>query len=386
MLTEATDQPSAARNLLPGEAPSRSPTGRLLSATWRLLTWLPERLFHYFFRMAPLPCRPRLLVLGRPGPDAPVLVTANYGLTVRRLSRALRDSDCYVLVAPAGGIDVWCAAGGSRLTVDSVISILKTSRIGERVAHRRLLLPQLAAPGIDLYDLRRRTGWTGAFGPLWAKDIPKVLRTRRVTKPMRSVTFSPHERLEMALALWTSVSFRYTIFPCLIFGLAAAVWFPVAVAGVACLAFLGCFVLPGQTFVQKVGLLGLVVLSGVLLVLFFTGELTLANGLLATVVLGLASFAVGTAFPSYTPFWACGYSSFFYGSCHQHLRLEEAECIGCGLCEAVCPVDCFETTAGGEKRVFARPEACLSCGACTRQCPTGAIAPATGQAAACSAG
>ena len=386
MLTEAADRASQVRDLLPGQAPERSPGRRLLSATWRLVTWLPERLFHYFFRMAPLPCRPRLLVLGRPGPDAPVLVTANYGLTVRRLSRALRGCDCYVLVAPAGGIDVWCAAGGSRLTVDSVISILKTSRIAERVAHRRLLLPQLAAPGIDLYDLRRRTGWTGIFGPLWAKDIPETLRTRRVAKPMRSVTFRPHERLEMALALWTSVSFRYTVFPCLIFGLVAALWFPAAVAGIACLTFLLCFVLPGKTFVQKVGLLGLVALPVVLLALFLAGELTLGSGLLATVVLGLASFAVGTAFPSYTPFWACGYSSFFYGSCHQSLRLDEEACIGCGLCEVVCPVDCFETTPSGEKRVFAKPEACLSCGACTRQCPTGAIAPAAGQAVGCAAG
>ena len=331
-----------------------------------------QRGFQYLFRMVPYPTAPRLIRIGQPGRRSPVLVTTNYDLTVRRVCRALRGLDCYLLVAPAGGLDVWCAAAGGRFSVDSIISIFKTSGIARLVDHRRLMLPQLAASGIDVFELKRRTGWTGIFGPARAEDVPEYFRQRRKTVVMTRVSYTLHERLEMAAAMWASLSLRYTLFPCLVFGAGAAPRFVGAVAVLSATTAAACFRLPGKTFVQKAGWLGILGVLATQAGLASAGAWTPVTAVEATVVFLLAAFLVGTAFPSYSPYWACGYSKLFYGSCDLQLTIHDEACIGCGICDRVCPVDCLELTPG-RKMTFANPGACIGCGACLKQCPTNAI-------------
>ena len=51
----------------------------------------------------PWPTEPGLRAVGNPDPQSPVLVTGNYDLTVRRVLRALRGLDAWLVVAPSGG-------------------------------------------------------------------------------------------------------------------------------------------------------------------------------------------------------------------------------------------------------------------------------------------
>ena len=345
--------------------------GRELKA-WTFFRELPKRLFQVVFRVVPYPTRPRLIRIGNPGRRSPVLVTTNYDLTVRRVRRALDGVDCWLLVAPAGGVDVWCAASGGRLTIATVISILKTTRIGELVDHRRLILPQLCATGINLFELRRRTGWAGVFGPVQAEDIPEYLRTRRKPEAMMRVPFAIRERSEMAIAMWGSLTLRYTLFPCLAFGWRVAPWFALLLALICLGVSLGCFVLPGKTFVQKAGFAALPVILGLVGSLAFLGQASPFLIVKWTVLVGLAAFLAGTAFPSYSPLWACGYSKLFYGASDLKLAIVEEQCIGCKICDLVCPVECF---AAGENRkmLCVNPDICVGCGACVIQCPTDAI-------------
>jgi NAD-dependent dihydropyrimidine dehydrogenase PreA subunit len=283
----------------------------------------------------------------------------------------LRNVDCYLLVAPAGGIDVWCAAGGGRFSIDSIISILKTSRVARLVDHRRLILPQLCANGINLFDVRRRTGWSAVFGPVDADDIPAYLKGRRRTEPMMRVTYTVRERLEMAVAMWGSLSLRYTIFPVLIFGFTVAPWFVLMVAVLAALISLGCYAIPGKTFVQKAGVLFLSI-SLVFVLSQWLGEGRLTLFVLRSILLLLAAaYLVGSSYPSYTPLWQCGYSKLFYGFPNLRLEIIEERCIGCKLCDEVCPVECFSLT--DRKMVFSQPDLCEGCMACLVQCPTDAI-------------
>ncbi len=64
------------------------------------------------------------------------------------------------------------------------------------------------------------------------------------------------------------------------------------------------------------------------------------------------------------------------------VRLDDAACIGCGMCEEVCPHGIF-AVAAGKARILDR-DACMECGACAMNCPTKAISvtPGVGCAAA----
>jgi len=333
---------------------------------------LPKKIFQTVFRVVPYPIQPGLIRIGNPSSTSPVLVTTNYDLTVRRMRRALNGLDCYLLVAPAAGVDVWCAATGGRFNIDSIISVLKSSRIGQLVKHRRLILPQLSATGINIFELRKRSGWSAVFGPVCAEDIPEYLATRRRTESMIRVSFTIPERLEMATAMWGSLSLRYTLFPCLIFGWRIAPWFILILAGVSVGVGLGCFILPGKTFVQKAGFLGLLGIAGLVATFLFPWHPGYFAVLRWTILIALSSFLAGTAFPSYSPLWPCGYSKLFYGACDLRLAVVDELCIGCKICDLVCPVECFCLTEN-RKMVFANAEICVGCGACLIQCPTDAI-------------
>ena len=52
--------------------------------------------------------------------------------------------------------------------------------------------------------------------------------------------------------------------------------------------------------------------------------------------------------------------------------IDEQSCIGCGLCEDVCPVDVLRRSNDG-KVYIAYPEDCYFCWACISICPTDAI-------------
>lgn len=53
------------------------------------------------------------------------------------------------------------------------------------------------------------------------------------------------------------------------------------------------------------------------------------------------------------------------------LELDMEKCIGCGMCEIVCPHRVF-AVADGKARILDR-DACMECGACEKNCPVDAI-------------
>jgi len=64
------------------------------------------------------------------------------------------------------------------------------------------------------------------------------------------------------------------------------------------------------------------------------------------------------------------------------LELDIDNCVGCGLCETVCPHGVFEMS---EKKIkIVDKDACIECGACALNCPAKALSvnPGVGCAAA----
>lgn len=141
---------------------------------------------------------PRLYAVGSPGPESPVLVTANYRMTFDALRRELAGRDGWILVLETEGINVWCAAGKGTFGTEELVRRVKTTRLTEVVNHQRLVLPQLGATGVAAHRVRAGCGFSVVYGPVRARDIPRFLEEgMRATPEMRHVTFSALERLAL---------------------------------------------------------------------------------------------------------------------------------------------------------------------------------------------
>jgi len=146
--------------------------------------------------------KPGLYAIGKPDADSPVLVSGNYDLTVRRLLRDTQGLDVFLLIVNSNGINVWCASGGGHLTSDKVIAAMRATRLEQTVEHRHLILPQLAATGVDGNRITAETGWQIHWGPVYSKDIPAYLAADQKDDSTRWVRFPLVTRLEMAVAMW----------------------------------------------------------------------------------------------------------------------------------------------------------------------------------------
>lgn len=129
--------------------------------------------------------------------NAPLLITANYLLTVLLLVRNVRNLNVRILVIDTDGINVWCSAGKGRFSHFRIIEEL--SKFERNLLTPKtwltLILPKFCMSGVDLRALRRAK-IRPIIGPLYAKDLPGFLSR----EPFRNcqddqVTFGLQSRL-----------------------------------------------------------------------------------------------------------------------------------------------------------------------------------------------
>ena len=347
------------------------------------------------FRFFPFPAEPGLRAIGQPGPDAPVFLTCNFDLTVMRVSRALKTLDCYLLVAPSKGINVWCAAGGGMLNAHSVTSVLKTSRIAEKVNHRILILPQFSAPGIDVARVEEETGWLCQFGPAYARGIPGyVAAGYQKTGAMRQARFPLGDRLEMAVMWATPMSIVAGI-PVAILGLRLLPGVLAMIWGLTLFVFVFydpvMRLVPGPVGLVKTLVLGLVAAAVVTVYGLLLGGWAPGSILGWSLAILAVALVLGFDLDGSSPLYA-GSTVAFWGRKwpwvlrlwakfgydldeHFALEVDRVACVGCLTCVEVCPKAVFELyhLNGRQKAWVAHPSACEQCTACVKQCPEGAI-------------
>ncbi len=132
--------------------------------------------------------------LATPDRSSPVFVTSNYKLSFDALRSNLKGTPSYLLVLDTKGINVWCAAGKGTFGTDEIEERVRATGLKEVVDHRRLVLPQLGAPGVCAHEVKRRTGFTVEYGPVRAEDLPAYMAAGKVTPEMRQVRFNLRDR------------------------------------------------------------------------------------------------------------------------------------------------------------------------------------------------
>jgi hypothetical protein len=205
---------------------------------------------------------PGLYRLGNPDPDSPVFASANYTLSFDALRSALDGIDAWILVLDTKGINVWCAAGKGTFGTEELVRRIGCTGLAGIVRHRKIIVPQLGAPGISWPEVMRKSKFLVEYGPVRAKDLPEYLRTHEATPAMRRVEFPLTERFVL-----TPVEFVHAALPMVI--AAALLWFLTGPAGAlaAVSAVLGGTVLfpvllpyiPTQDFSAKGLILGLII-------------------------------------------------------------------------------------------------------------------------------
>ncbi len=179
-----------------GEADT--PAGRVPRVSGRLS--MRDRLGHLLCRVSEFRMRygvrPGLYAIGSPGAESEVFASANYKMSFDVLRRALDGIDAWILVLDTAGINVWCAAGKGTFGTDELSRRIEEHGLGRVVTHRRIIVPQLGAPGVSAHEVQRRTGFAVRYGPVRARDIPRYLEAGRKAAPeMRSVSFPLADRL-----------------------------------------------------------------------------------------------------------------------------------------------------------------------------------------------
>ncbi|ODM28109.1 acetyl-CoA synthase subunit gamma [Clostridium sp. Bc-iso-3] len=216
---------------------------------------------------------PGLYAIGKPDHTSPVLVSANYKLTFDALRKELSDLDCWILILDTKGINVWCAAGKGTFGTDELVNRISKTGLSKIVSHRKLVLPQLGAPGVSAHEVTKQTGFSVVYGPVMAKDIKAFLDSGfKASKEMRTVKFTMWDRLvltpvELVATAKSSlivfgVMFLLNLFATRPFGLEDFIAYTGAVVTGAVLTPLILPVVPGRAFAWKGWLPGLLWTSG----------------------------------------------------------------------------------------------------------------------------
>jgi len=335
---------------------------------------IPSYLRDTVLRLFPHRAPTGVVRIGSPGRDAPVLLTGNFTLTVRRARRALDGVDAWLLVADSRGINVWCGAGGGHLTHHDVISAIRTSGIDDLIDHRQLILPQLAATGVERRPIEQATGWQTRWGPARIEDLPAVLaRGGSVHGRERRMRFPLWERLDMA-AMW---SLPMTLIGAPIFGVIGG-W-QVGLATAALMGLTVPAIFAGLPRLRVTGggrwltyamfaAVGSVVGAGALVLLGAFSPARLTVVAIASVV---AMVVLSVDLAGSTPMYPSSVNASVAGV--PGIRLDVDRCTGAADCVQVCPWDVLHLTGNPPRAEIADADACIACGACVVQCPEDAL-------------
>ena len=315
------------------------------------------------FRLFPNPEPVGLYRVGNPDSRSNVIVTGNYELTIRRVARALCGMNCWLLVCDSRGINIWCATLAGHFGTDRIVDTVNRVQLSDRVVHRELILPQLSAANVSIQTLKKRTGFSGSFGPVRIDDI-RTYRTASADPALRTVIFPASARLEMA----TGTLLIPTIVLGLVFNFVDPKTLLVVLPAVYTMAYLSALVFPHR-FVRGVRAWSLV--FSLLTFIAACGVSACFRpwpGMVYAISIGASMLYLINEFEGWSPLVKFSFTSAYLRAV---IEIDQDRCIGCGACVEVCPRAVYGLA--GRKSVVVNLDACVSCKSCIAQCPTGAI-------------
>ena len=322
------------------------------------------------FRLFPLPEPVALYKIGNPHDRSPVIVTGNYELTVRRVAKALQGLDCWLLICDSRGINVWCSSLSGHFSEKNIIHAVELTHLSKVVSHKKLILPQLCAPGVNIEVIKQNTEFAPVFGPVYIEYIKDFLNKGKNKPGLRRVKFDLWQRIEMAVSspiilmsvlaliyLFIDLSKVLYIFPIIYFiSIVHGIIYP----------YRPIKSIPLWSLLFSLGAAGMI--TGIIhLTQFFSSGWTIGIG----ITLGISTFYMINEFEGWSPLVKYNLKSIYKGVNFPEITINEEFCNGCRICFQVCPKSVF-TIENGKAKVLDRKE-CIDCSACYNRCLPEAI-------------
>jgi len=141
---------------------------------------------------------PGLYKIRNPNNESDVFISANYKLSFDALRKNLGGMNAWILVIDTKGVNVWCAAGKGTFATNNLVKSIKENSLELVVKHRRIIVPQLAATGVEAHKVKEQSGFAVTFGPVRACDIRQFIEAGYKASPeMRKMVFPMRERAKL---------------------------------------------------------------------------------------------------------------------------------------------------------------------------------------------
>jgi len=119
-----------------------------------------------------------LRTFGSPNEDSAVLLTTNYALTYFTVESDIKKAgvDCYLIVVDTEGISVESSVAGRYLTAEVIAESVKESGITQKINHKYLVIPGLAARLSGETEEELGGEWRILVGPRDSSGIAEFLK------------------------------------------------------------------------------------------------------------------------------------------------------------------------------------------------------------------
>ncbi|MFO7996876.1 MAG: acetyl-CoA decarbonylase/synthase complex subunit gamma [Dehalococcoidia bacterium] len=144
---------------------------------YSLLPLLVQRLNIYTDPRFPMAVEEKYYEVGQPDESSPVLVTSNWALTYFLVSSAVEATKIpsYICVKDAEGLGVLTAWAAGKFSGDSVGTFIKKCGIGDRVKHRKIIIPGKVARIKGELEDALNLEWEVVIGPRETTGIATFL-------------------------------------------------------------------------------------------------------------------------------------------------------------------------------------------------------------------
>ncbi len=138
------------------------------------LTFLKTNI--YTDPVKPVAVEAGLRVMGNPTSESPVMYTSNFALTYFTVESDIKQGgiDCWLIVVDTEGLSIQSSVAGRKLTADKIAEAIKKYKVEEKVSHRILISPGMAARLSG--ETEEASGWTVKVGPKDSSGIPQYIR------------------------------------------------------------------------------------------------------------------------------------------------------------------------------------------------------------------